>query len=803
MVTDGQVKELWRLLAQGKTLAASARMTEMDEKTARGYRDDKRLPSQRKSTRKYRTRIDPFEQVWSTVEQKLQAEPRLQAKTVFDWLQETYPGKFLSSMRRTFERRVAKWRALSGPGKTVYFPQQHQPGRLAASDFTNCNELGVTIAGMKFDHLLFHCVLTYSNVDSVSLCFSESFEALSEGIQNAFWEFGGVPQRHRTDSLSAAVLNHSSRSRHTERYAALMQHYGTTPEQTNARCANENGDVESSNGHLKDRIEQALLLRGSRDFNRREDYLSFVKAIIHRGNLHRQDRFLEDQAKLMPLPDHRLETDDFIQAIRVSLSSTIVVRTNIYSVPSRLIGSLVDVRIGAEQIIVTHHDNHIQTMKRLVGKNQTNINFRHVIDSLVRKPGAFANYRYRQEMFPTTQFRIAYDMLCENHSENVATKKYLQILELAARQSLEAVVDALRLQIASGEAIEVDRITLLVQDAASIPPVTDMEVEPPSLSDFDSLLHTFDKESPHEHQTKHQTQSNSNDNRIDPPEVTKAIGDNDASDRPIDSVNPSVDRAISLSSLAELPRPLPLDRQSSPAREPQSSGVSLGVDHPGMRGSAPGASQALNDSIQTPAGKELGIVPVRPTADASHTSTGNASRRIVLGPTGECINFWQTGLREEPCLMRTSGTTGATGTEHDVYDVQLAGSAVIDCQAGLAIAEAHQTVLGRGRIDHRRPGICSAEPRGDGGPLYFTGRALRERERSADEQSNLQQMGPDLQGRDDNGSGDRSVSPSQRDHRAERTELSRGNSQATQTECPIIISFERIVNFMPRNSNCR
>jgi hypothetical protein len=412
MVTDGQAKELWRLLAQGKTLAASARMTEMDEKTARDYRDDKRLPSQRKITRTYRTRIDPFEEVWSTVEQKLKAEPRLQAKTVFDWLQQTYPGKFLFSMRRTFERRVARWRALYGPGKTVYFPQEHHPGRLAASDFTNCNELGVKIAGMKFDHLLFHCVLTYSNVDSVSLCFSESFEALSQGIQNAFWEFGGVPERHRTDSLSAAVLNHSSRSRHTERYAALMPHYGTTPERTNARCANENGDVESSNGHLKDRIEQALLLRGSRDFISREDYMKFVKEIIDRGNLNRQDRFVLDQAKLTPLPDYRLDTDDFIQGMRVSLSSTINVRTNIYSVPSRLIGSQVDVRIGAEQIIVTHQGNHVQTMKRLVGKNLQDVNFRHVINSLVRKPGAFANYRYRHEMFPTSQFRIAYDMLC-------------------------------------------------------------------------------------------------------------------------------------------------------------------------------------------------------------------------------------------------------------------------------------------------------------------------------------------------------------------------------------------------------
>jgi len=185
MIKDGHVKELRRLLNLGKSLAASARMTEMTEKTARKYRDDERLPSQRKTARNYRTRIDPFEEVWAEVQQKLEAEPALKAITLFDWLQQTDPGRFPDSMRRTFERRVAQWRSLHGPGKTVFFSQIHHAGRLAASDFTVCNELGVRIAGERFEHTLFHCVLTYSNVESVSLCFSESFEALSHGIQEA------------------------------------------------------------------------------------------------------------------------------------------------------------------------------------------------------------------------------------------------------------------------------------------------------------------------------------------------------------------------------------------------------------------------------------------------------------------------------------------------------------------------------------------------------------------------------------------------------------------------------------------
>ena len=173
-----------------------------------------------------------------------------------------------------------------------------------------------------------------------------------------------------------------------------MQHYDCEPERTNACCANENGDVESANGHIKDRIDQALLLRGSRDFANREDYMTFVEQVIARVNANRRERFHEEQSALSRLPDERLDTDDVLRGLRglrVSSSSTIQVRTNTYSVPSRLIGVKVDVRIGAEQIVVTHQDHHVQTMKRLVGKHGQSINYRHVIDSLVRKPGAFAN----------------------------------------------------------------------------------------------------------------------------------------------------------------------------------------------------------------------------------------------------------------------------------------------------------------------------------------------------------------------------------------------------------------------------
>ncbi len=797
MIKDGHVRELRRLLPLGKPLAASARMTFMNEKTARRYRDDDRLPSQRKKPRDYRTRIDPFADVWTDVQRRLEAEPRLQAKTLFQWLQETHPGRFPDTTRRTFERRVARWRSVDGPGKTVIFEQVHHPGRLAASDFTVCDSLDVRIAGVRFEHTLFHCVLTYSNVESVSLCFSESFEALSEGIQNAFWEFGGVPQRHRTDSLSAAVHNHSSAKLHTDRYTALMEHYGCQPERTNPRCANENGDVESQDGHLKNRIDQALLLRGSRDFATREAYFAFVQQLVARGNANRRERFAAEQAKLAKLPDCRLDTDDLLVGIKVSRSSTIQVRANTYSVPSRLIGSKVDVCVAAETITVTHHGHVVQTMQRLYGKQRVAINYRHVIDSLVRKPGAFANYRYREEMFPSSQFRIAYDMLRETHAEKVADKKYIGILELAAHESQEAVSDALRVMISAGKPLDVDEVRRLVEGAAQLPAATDVEVEPPDLSDFDLLLQHPDMESLCNDQG-HNTSDGESQNAAG--DTSTPIEDGSIRAARLDE---SVDRAVPGASPAEFSGSLCGNGEASRAGESFASGVPFGADDSGMRNTARGAYQTIDRPFQGTAGQELGVVQLQPTATACDTATGDASRRLVSGSPGERSAFWEAWFGKEPRLVRTVRTTDVARPQHAVHDLQLVGAAPVGGQAGTATAEADQTILELRRLDHRRPGIRSAESRGDGSSVHAFSGALRARQRAVDEQLGVQQMGPDFQGRDDNGCSDRSSGSSQRDHRTQRAELTRRDSENEQGERRVGSWFNAALNFVTRKSNCR
>ena len=780
MVTDGRVKELRRLLGMGRTLADSARMAEMSEKTARKFRDEDGLPSQKKTARTYRTRNDPFEAVWDDVQQRLEVEPRLKAKTLFEWLQQSQPGQFPDSTRRTFERRVNKWRSLHGPGKTVFFTQEHHPGRLAASDFTVCNELGVKIAGHCFDHTFFHCVLTWSNVESVSLCFSESFESLSTGIQKAFWEFGGVPERHRSDSLAAAVRNHTSRKELTERYAALMGYYNCEAERTNARCANENGDVESSNGHLKDRIDQALLLRGSRNFDSREEYVAFVEDLVKRANDNRRKKFLDDLAHLNRLPDQPLDTDDIVKGVRVSRSSTINVRTNTYSVPSRLIDQLVDLRIGAEQITVTHYGHLIQTMPRLVGKKLAAINYRHIIDSLVRKPGAFANYRYREEMFPTSSFRMAWDSLRAAHSEKVADKMYVQILQLAAQESQDAVADALRHLLATGYTIDVERVRELVANAASIPEPTDIEVEAPDLCEYDSLLTTFDKECPNHDQKDNETggeeiAGNQSHEGNTPNDVFTTTGNENrphvASDRPVEGT-----------ASADDPGPVSGDGCSSGHGKPEPPELSFGTGDSGMRSATGRPYQAADDTFETPSGQDMGELQVQAIAVACDSAAGDSARRLVPGPSRERAAVWQAGLRQEPRLMCVVGTVDSEGAEHVVHNVQPAGAAVADRKARPASSEDDQAVIELRGADHRRPGLRATESRGNGGVVHTSGGTLRTRERSSDEQSCVQQVGPDLQGRDDHSRSDRPPGPSQCDHRTQRLQLPSGDSENDQNK---------------------
>jgi len=436
--------------------------------------------------RDWRTRPDSFADVWPQLELMLQLNPGLEAKTLFADLQRRFPGRFPDSQLRTLQRRVKTWRALHGDAKEVFFAQVHYPGRLAASDFTHCTDLRVTINGTPFDHMVYHFVLTYSNWETGTICFAESYENLSEGLQNALGELGGVPQFHRTDRLTAAVPPGTEGAAFTERYQALLRHYGLQGQAIQAGHAHENGDAEQSHHQFKRTLEQALLLRGSRDFVSRAAYEVFLRRLFEQLNVNRQQRLAEELPLLRRLPARRLESCQR-RRVRVDKGSTIHVAGNTYSVASRLIGERVEARLYAEQIEVWYAQQCVERLPRLRGKGKHRVEYRHVIDWLVRKPGAFADYRYRADLFPSSRFRLAYDLLVEQQPERAA-KEYLGILYLAARQSEVGVETVLRRLLDEGRPVSRAVVEEELRKSDKAVSLTEVKVGVVDLASYDALL---------------------------------------------------------------------------------------------------------------------------------------------------------------------------------------------------------------------------------------------------------------------------------------------------------------------------
>ena len=478
MVTDAQVRRLKRLSKTEKNQELAAAKAGMDPKTARDYLRDPRLPNERKKDRTWRTRSDPFTQVWEEVRELVATNPGLEAKTLMEALQRKYPGQFADGQVRTLQRRLKQWRATDGPEREVFFAQQHVAGRLGQSDFTRMNELGITIGAQSFPHMLYHFVLTYSNWEAVTLCYSESFESLSDGLQNALWELGAAPLEHRTDRMSLAVNNATDEREFTTRYAALMRHYRMAGQKIQTGKPNENGDVEQRHHRLKRAVGQAMMLRNSRDFSSVSEYKEFLGLLLVQLNAGRRDRLRVEMQYLQKLPQGRLESVKREQ-VKVDSGSLIYVDRNVYSVHSRLIGEKVEARLGAETIEVWYAGRKVEHLPRLRGRGKHRVNYRHIIDWLVRKPGAFENYRYREELFPTSRFRMTWDALRETVPLR-ANKRYLEILELSAKEGEARVDEALRCLLEQGEMgegkLNSDAVLALLNESRSIPPATSIDV---------------------------------------------------------------------------------------------------------------------------------------------------------------------------------------------------------------------------------------------------------------------------------------------------------------------------------------
>lgn len=467
----------------------------MDRKTAGKYIAAGKLPSEMRAPRLWRTRVDPFAQHATLIDEMLRKAPLMEALTLFEVLSERFPQTYEPGQLRTLQRHVRRWRATQGPDKEISFAQLHRPGEAAQTDFTHATELEVTILGVLFTHVLCVFVLPFSNWSWATVCLSESMAAIRKGVQRALFQLGRVPKFHQTDNSTAATHKipadqiqfiEGCKRPFNDEYIALMNHFGMTPRTTEVAAKEQNGDVEAGNGVLKRRLAQALIVRGSKDFESVEAWQSFVDQTARKANQARGERVAQDIEAMRELSVAKLP--EFVEErARVSEWSTLRVKHCAYSVPSRLIGEELVVRVYEDRLEAYFAGQLQLSCERLIGRNQRRIDYRHVIWSLVRKPGAFARYVYREEMFPSGVFRRAFDAIQAVHAGTRGDVEYLRILHLAA-STMEADVEAaLALLLEASEVPNSARVKALMETRVErrVPDLAPLEVD---LRGYDALL---------------------------------------------------------------------------------------------------------------------------------------------------------------------------------------------------------------------------------------------------------------------------------------------------------------------------
>jgi hypothetical protein len=482
----------------GKTQEQAAVKANLrSRKTVQKYEQLGELPSDLKQPRSYRTRSDPFEKDWAEVEKKLKEAPELEAKTLFEWLCERDGVPYQEGQLRTLQRRISNWRVLNR-SQTLSLDQIHYPGEVLQSDGTCMNELKVTIQGEPFEHILFHSVLPYSNWEWGRVVQSESLLSIRLGLQSTLLKLGRVPVAHQTDHTTAAThkLGLADRGKslqgrgYNEEYLQLLVHYGIEARTIHIASPNENGDVESSNGGIKRAVEQHLLMRGSRDFESIAVYELFLFGIMEKRNAGRQLKLTEELAVMKPItvkpwPQMR----ELI--VRVGNNGVLRVGSNGYSVPSGLKGKRATVRIYEWHIEVWYANQRLETLPRMPGAHHYQINYRHIIDSLLRKPGGFRNFRYRDDLFPQAVFRQTWETLNDHFPPRKADLIYLQILKQAALGLESDVAQALTQLLADQSQKHWDEKTVAaLTQAPAIQVVPQLVPQPVNLSVYDQLFLT-------------------------------------------------------------------------------------------------------------------------------------------------------------------------------------------------------------------------------------------------------------------------------------------------------------------------
>lgn len=462
--------------------------------TASAYRIEEapRLKSQN-TVRRGRRRPDPLAGIFDEeVVPMLMAAPGLRAVAVYEEVMRRHPDLW-PGVRRTLERRVRAWRAEHGPAREVIFRQVHEPGRMGLSDFTDMADLRIEVAGTPLTHLLYHFRLAYSGFQHAHVVLGgESFVALAEGLQNALWTLGGVPREHRTDSLSAAFRNLGSavEADLTHRYEGLCQHYGMTPSRNTRGVAHENGGIESPHGHLKLAIRDALLLRGSRHFDDLAAYRGFIDELVSRRNARHRARIDVERAVLQALPQRR--TQDFEETlVRVTSSGGFTLRKVFYTVPSRLVGHRLRVRLYDDRLELFVGGSALLSVPRgrpqSGGKHGHVVSYHHVIHALRRKPMALLNLVYRDQLFPREAYRKTFENLLAQLDERNACRLMVDLLALAHDRGCEG--DLAACLEAALDAGELPRLAELRQRfGPTLKALPQIEVRLGSLLAYDDLM---------------------------------------------------------------------------------------------------------------------------------------------------------------------------------------------------------------------------------------------------------------------------------------------------------------------------
>jgi len=490
MISDAHYRKLMKAYRETKNITESACKAGIDRKTARKC-IHKGPPQARQQPRTWRTRDDPFEEVSEEIEKLLEECPDIKGVRLFSELQRRHPGRFPDGLLRTLQRRVKDWRERHGKTPELFFPQDHLPGERIQLDWFEAKSLGITIQGEPYEHLLCHTVLPCSNWEWVMPARSESFLSLKSGLQAALWQLGKAPQICQTDNSSTAThqLRRGKKERgFNEAYLNLLDHYGMKAASTNVRAPHENGDVESAHGHLRSYLKDSLNLRGHRDFDSHEHYLAFLTRNCHERNANRREVVALELAAMRNLPSHALPEYQ-LQECGVSKDGVVRVAKIGYSVPARWAGTKLRAHLYEDRIEFFHGRVVVEVLERRHGDRGTYVNWRHLLEAMRRKPGAFRRYRYREHFFPSILWRKAYDVLQAAHSEGRAEREYLGLLALAkeeARQPLvESVIESL---LANGKlSLDAARQALGVPEASQ-GVVEAVAVLQPDLCGYDELI---------------------------------------------------------------------------------------------------------------------------------------------------------------------------------------------------------------------------------------------------------------------------------------------------------------------------